>query len=320
MQHAISIQQFADKSVLGVLFKRAAELQNMQPEDYPKPLLHKTLATVFYEPSTRTRLSFEAAIQNLGGRLITVENASGHSSAKKGESLEDTIRTINAYADGIILRHPEIGSAGRAAAISDAPVINAGDGASEHPTQALLDAYTIFRAKGGLDGLHVAVVGDLLNSRTERSLIYLLALFDITMYLIAPKSQHLPEKDIKYLKQHKVSFTELESWQEVLPEIDVMYINRIQEERFAKREDFLAVRNSFTLTTKDVRCMKKTAIILNPLPRINEIDPEVDKEPQAHYFQQVKNGLFVRMALLEQMFSGSSVADKMPAAQASNSV
>jgi aspartate carbamoyltransferase len=317
MQHAISVQQFADKSVLEVLFKRAAELQDLLPENYPDTLKHKTFATVFYEPSTRTRLSFEAAIQNLGGRLITVENASTQSSAKKGESLEDTIRTLNAYADGIILRHPEIGSAKRAAAVSTVPVINAGDGANEHPTQSLLDIYTIYRAKGAVDGLKIAVVGDLRNSRTERSLIRLLSLYDITLYLIAPKRQRLPRSDINYLKKQKIAFTEFENWESVLPAVDVIYINRMQEERFTRREDFLAVKDSFTLKAGDVRRMKKDAVVLNPLPRINEVAPEVDTEPQAHYFQQVKNGLFMRMALLEQMFAPGKMTEKYTASHAS---
>jgi aspartate carbamoyltransferase catalytic subunit len=303
MKNVLSIKQFTDKSLLNHLFKRAAELEAMPPSEYPKSLQYLTLATIFFEPSTRTRLSFETAIQNLGGQLITVENAGEFSSAKKGESLEDTIKTLNAYADGIILRHPEVGSAERAANVSRVPLINAGDGSSEHPTQALLDVYSIQKEEGKIDGLKIALVGDLLHSRTHHSLVYLLGIFDVELFLISPNELKLPSEQIKYLKERKIKFHMLDSWQSVIKNIDVIYINRIQKERFKLEEEYQLLKNSYILTSDIVGQMKENAIILDPLPRLNEIAIEVDSDPRARYFEQVKNGLYIRMALLEYLYS-----------------
>jgi aspartate carbamoyltransferase catalytic subunit len=302
MKHVLSVQQFTDKALLGELFESAARFQAMKPAEYPEVLKHKTLATIFYEPSTRTRLSFETAIQNLGGNVITTENAGEFSSAMKGESIEDTIKVINAYADGIILRHPEAGSAERAAKVSKAPIINAGDGASEHPTQALLDVYSIQKARGKIDGLKIALVGDLLYGRTVHSLIPLLALYDVEFYLIAPKNLQMPKEYLDQLDKQSVPYTLLESWQDVISSIDIIYMTRIQKERFASATDYQALKDSFILGVADVKQMKQDAIILHPLPRVNEIAPEVDGDPRAQYFEQVKNGLFLRMALLNQIY------------------
>jgi aspartate carbamoyltransferase catalytic subunit len=303
MKHVLSVKQFADKDLLHSLFESAAKFQALAPEKYPKPLQHKTLATIFYEPSTRTRLSFETAIQNLGGKLITTENAGEFSSTMKGESLEDTVRAINAYADGIILRHPETGSAERAAKVSEAPIINAGDGASEHPTQALLDVYSIQRAKGKIDGLKIALVGDLLYGRTVHSLIPLLALYDVEFYLIAPDSLQMPKEYLDQLDKQSVPYTLLDSWQDVIGSIDIIYMTRIQKERFKSDKEYRALKDSFILTMKDVKQMKPGAVILHPLPRVNEIDSAVDSDPRARYFEQVKNGLFLRMAVLDRIYA-----------------
>ena len=303
LAHVVSVQQFTDKKLLAKLFTRADELQAQAPSDYPKPLQHLTFATVFYEPSTRTRLSFETAIQNLGGHLITVENAGDFSSAKKGESLEDTIRTINAYADGIVLRHPEKGAAKRAADVSSAPVINAGDGTGEHPTQALLDIYTIVRERGTLDGLKIALVGDLLNGRTVHSLLPLFAPYNVELYLIAPDSLQLPKQFTDELKRAGIAFHKLDNWDTIIDKVDILYMTRVQKERFPLIEDYLAVKDSFILTLPLARKMKTGARILHPLPRVNEIAIEVDADSRALYFQQVKNGLYLRMALLEHLFT-----------------
>jgi aspartate carbamoyltransferase catalytic subunit len=303
MKHVLSVQQFADKTLLAKLFKSAAKMQALPPAEYPKLLENLTLATIFYEPSTRTRLSFETAVQNLGGKVITVENAGDSASVYKGESLEDTIKVINAYADGIILRHPEIGAAKRAAAVSDVPIINAGDGASEHPTQALLDAYSIQKALGKIDGLKIALVGDLEHSRTHRSLMFLLSCYDVELFLISPKNLVLPDKARQQLKRQGVKFHELTDWSSVIGKLDVMYINRVQKERFKLIEEYNAVKGNFCLTLDAVKEMKKTAVILDPLPRVDEIAPEVDSDPRAQYFQQVKNGLFLRMALLSLIYN-----------------
>ena len=303
MKHVLSVQQFADKTLLNELFKSADRFQAMKPAEYPEILKNKTLATIFYEPSTRTRLSFETAIQNFGGHLLTTENAGEFSSAMKGESLEDTIRVINAYADGIILRHPEAGAADRAAKVSVAPIINAGDGASEHPTQALLDVYSIYRAKGKIDGLKIALVGDLLYGRTVHSVIPLLALYDVEFYLVAPPNLQMPKEYLDQLDKQSVPYTLMDNWDDVISKVDIMYMTRIQKERFESAEAYQKLKDSFILGMDDVKKMKPEAIILHPLPRVNEIAPEVDNDPRAAYFEQVKNGLFLRMALLNRIYS-----------------
>lgn len=303
MKNVISVAQFSDKELLGTLFKAATRMQTLALVEYPKPLHNLTLATIFYEPSTRTRLSFETAIQNLGGQLITTENAAEFSSAMKGESLEDTIRVINAYADGIILRHPEAGAAKRAAAVSKVPIINAGDGIGDHPTQGLLDIYTIYEAKGKIDGLKIGIVGDLLNGRTVHSFIQLLSLYKVELYLLSPKSLQLPESYLKELDEHSITYTVLDNWGDALSAVDVLYMTRVQKERFKLIEEYHKVKDDFILTLDQVKQMKKDAIILHPLPRLNEIAPEVDDDPRAYYFQQVKNGLYIRMALLDYIYS-----------------
>lgn len=303
MKNVLSVQQFTDKALLAELFESAAKLQAMPPAEYPKPLEHLTLATIFYEPSTRTRLSFETAIQNLGGHLITTENAGEFSSHAKGESLEDTIRVINAYADGIVLRHPEAGAAKRAAAVSSVPIINAGDGPGEHPTQALLDVYSIHRAKGGFDGLKIGLVGDLLYGRTVHSLLPLLALYKVELYLLSPERLQLPTEYVKELDKQAIPYHIANDWSDALGKVDVLYMTRVQKERFKLIEDYQAVKDDFILTPELVKGMKKDAIILHPLPRVNEIAPEIDSDPRAQYFQQVKNGLFLRMALLDHIYN-----------------
>ncbi|HSW85023.1 MAG TPA: aspartate carbamoyltransferase [Candidatus Saccharimonadales bacterium] len=305
MNHVLSVKQFADKALLATLFDSATKLQEMTPEHYPSSLNHKTIATIFYEPSTRTRLSFEAAIQNLNGHVITTENAGEFSSAIKGESLEDTIRAINAFADGIILRHPETGSANRAAKVSKVPIINAGDGASEHPTQALLDVYSIYRYKQKFDGLKIAMVGDLLHGRTVHSLALLLSLYDVELFLISPPNLHMPDEIIKQLDKQSVRYKVLDNWSDVISSLDILYMTRIQKERFASGGDYEKLKNSYILMLHDVKQMKPDSIILHPLPRVNEIAPEVDSDPRAKYFEQVKNGLFLRMALLNFIYTSS---------------
>ncbi|HMH31337.1 MAG TPA: aspartate carbamoyltransferase [Methylomirabilota bacterium] len=303
MRDVVSVSQFSDKKLLGALFESAAKMQAMPLGEYPKPLKNLTLATIFYEPSTRTRLSFETAIQNLGGHLLTTENAGNFSSAVKGESLEDTIKTINAYADGIVLRHPEAGAAKRAAAVSGVPILNAGDGVGEHPTQALLDVYTIHRSKGKFDGLKIGLVGDLLNGRTIHSLLPLLSLYKVELYLISPKSLGLPKKYLDELDKNSIKYTVSNDWKEALGIVDVLYMTRVQKERFKLIEEYQKVKDDFILAPADVKHMKTDAIILHPLPRVNEIDPAIDSDPRAQYFQQVKNGLFLRMALLNYIYT-----------------
>ncbi len=302
MKHIISVKQFLDKELLDKLISSASVFSEMPLADYPKPLEHLTIATLFYEPSTRTRLSFETAIQNLGAHLISTENAGQFSSAIKGETLEDTIITISTYADAIVLRHPEDGAAERAGNVSRVPIINAGDGTGEHPTQALLDLFTIKQTMGKIDGLKIALVGDLLNGRTIHSLMQLLAIYDVELYLIAPKSLQLPKDHEALLKKSGVKYSVHNSWDEVIGKVDVLYMTRVQKERFKLIEDYMAVKDSFVLTLPIAQKMKKGAIILHPLPRVNEIEVSVDADPRAKYFLQVKNGLYMRMALLDYIF------------------
>lgn len=303
MKHVLSVSQFSDTKLLQELFESAAKMQALPLNEYPKPLRNLTLATIFYEPSTRTRLSFETAIQNLGGQLITTENAGDFSSAIKGESLEDTIKVINAYADGIVLRHPEAGSAQRAADISGVPIFNAGDGVGEHPTQALLDTYSMYRSKNDLNGLKIGLVGDLLNGRTVHSLIPLLSNYQVEFFFISPPSLQLPKKYTDDLDAKDIKYTVLNNWNDVLGEVDVLYMTRVQKERFKLIEEYRAVKDDFILTLPLVQQMKDDAIILHPLPRVNEIATDIDADPRAQYFEQVKNGLFLRMALLNYVYS-----------------
>jgi aspartate carbamoyltransferase catalytic subunit len=303
MKNVVSVKQFSDKDLLSLLFKSAAQMQALPKNKYPKPLHDRTIATIFYEPSTRTRLSFEAAVQNLGGQVLTSESAGEFSSAIKGESLEDTIRVINSYADGIILRHPEVGAAQRAAEVSKVPLINAGDGAGDHPTQALLDVYTIYESKGNIDGLKIGVVGDLLNGRTVHSFIQLLSIYQVEFYLLSPKSLQLPQSYLTELDKHSIKYTVLNDWADALEVVDILYMTRVQKERFESIEEYQKVKDDFILTLDHVKQMKQDAVILHPLPRVNEIAPEVDTDPRAHYFAQAKNGLFIRMALLNYIYT-----------------
>ena len=260
----------------------------------------RIMATLFYEPSTRTRFSFETAMHRLGGSVISTESAGEFSSVSKGETLEDTIRILNGYADVIVLRHSEVGGAARAAAVSRVPVINAGDGAGQHPTQALLDLYTIEKELGRVDGLGVAMVGDLAQGRTVRSLAYLLGKFDqIRIYFVAPPLLRMKEDIREHLSAHGVQYTEEDSLERVLPEVDVVYQTRVQKERFADRAaEYEQCRGLYIISSESLKLMKPQAIVMHPLPRVGEITPEVDADPRAAYFRQAQNGLYVRMALL----------------------
>ncbi len=295
MKHIIESQQF-DKKTIDLIFKTAENLA----ETKDLPLKGKIMASLFYEPSTRTRFSFESAMLRLGGEVITTENAKEFSSAAKGETLEDSIRIINYYADIIVLRHFEKGASERAALISKIPVINAGDGTGQHPTQALLDLYTIKKELGKIDGLTIAFVGDLKNGRTVRSLTYLLGKFKGNkLFFVSPKQLKLGEDIKEYLKHHHVLFEETEKWDKVLPLIDVLYQTRIQKERFTDEKDYKACQGTYILTLKEVKRMKAKAIIMHPLPRVDEIATEVDSSPKAVYFKQANYGLLIRMALLK---------------------
>jgi len=301
MRHVVSTKQFLDRDQHRLLFAAASKLQRLPPSKYPQPLKGRVIATLFYEPSTRTRLSFESAVLRLGGALLSTENAAEVSSAVKGESLEDTIRIVNGYADAIILRHKEPGAAERASAVSRIPIINAGDGSGEHPTQALLDLYTIFQYKKKVDTLSIGLAGDLLNSRTLHSLIYILSVYKVELHFVAPKQCQLPREFFEYLDDKNIKYKTYNAIEACLSKLDVIYINRLQMERHAK--EFAG--KAPALTSKNIKLLRTNAIILNPLPRITEIEVEIDTDPRAVYFEQAKNGLFVRMALLSSIFDSS---------------
>jgi aspartate carbamoyltransferase catalytic subunit len=299
MRHILEAEQF-DKETIDRIFTIADTFLQIPKTPAEKKLESKIMASLFYEPSTRTRLSFESAMLRQGGAVISVENAGISSSAMKGETLEDTVRVIEHYADVIVLRHPEKGAAGRAAAVSQVPVINAGDGAGQHPTQALLDLYTIRRELGKTDGLHIAFVGDLRNGRTVHSLLSLLgACENISVSLVSPETLRVGPEIRVYLDKRHVRYDESAQWDGILERTDVIYQTRIQKERFESTEDYERAKGTYVLTCSEAGRMKKNAIIMHPLPRVDEIAAEVDSLPQAVYFKQARYGLFVRMALLQ---------------------
>jgi aspartate carbamoyltransferase catalytic subunit len=261
----------------------------------------RVMATLFYEPSTRTRLSFESAAQRLGLSLISTENAGSSSSAVKGESIEDSTRVVSAYADLIVMRHPETGALQKAAKASLVPLINAGDGQGDHPSQALLDVYTMYREFGKVEGLKIAVAGDLLHSRTMHSLLDFARLYKNEVLLISPKQLRLSEADRQRLVAAGLKISEADNLAAVDQTIDVLYTNRIQGERFASPEEYERLKYYFVLTPKIMNQLKPEARILDPLPRVGEIDTAVDKDPRAAYFRQAENGLYIRMALIDEL-------------------
>jgi len=301
MHHLLETQQF-DRESLRLVFDLASKLENERNDS-----LHgKILASLFYEPSTRTRFSFESAMFRLGGQVITAENATDASSSTKGETLEDTIRVMNNYADAIVIRHPEMGAADRAAEVSDVPIINAGDGAGQHPTQALLDIYTIERELGKVDGVHVVIVGDLRYYRAARSLSYLLSKYDgVKITGVSSSELRMGDELKSHLKANDVEYAETESLPAAMAEADVIYQTRIQKERLSP-EAFERTRGQYVIDRKLADSMKDGGIIIHPLPRVGEIMPEVDDSPHAVYFRQVRYGLLVRMALLSILLDKKS--------------
>jgi aspartate carbamoyltransferase catalytic subunit len=280
------------------LFGIAEEIEK-RPEEWQERLRGKVLATLFFEPSTRTRLSFEAAMQRLGGSCLGFAD-SGSSSATKGESLADTIRTVACYADVIVMRNPKEGAALVASRYSEVPVINAGDGGHHHPTQTLTDLLTIRRLRGDIKNLCVGFCGDLKFGRTVHSLVKALSRYEgIKMTFISPQELTIPEYlKTGILKEKNISYTETRSLDNVIGELDILYMTRVQRERFFNEEDYIRLKDSYILTKEKMENAKGNMMILHPLPRVNEIAPEVDADPRAAYFKQMKYGMFARMALL----------------------
>ncbi len=295
MKNLISIEDLSKAEILKILDK-AEDFEDVALGKRKLRILEgKILANLFFEPSTRTRMSFEAAMKRLGGDVINL-TAQEASSIAKGETLADTIKVVSKYCDAIVIRHPLIGAARFAAEHSDVPIINAGDGAGQHPTQTLLDLYTIKKECGKLSGISIALVGDLRYSRTVHSLIKALNLFDAEIYLVSPPILSLPEEILEEVPNAKI--TDLN---EVIKAVDVLYVTRIQRERFPDEEEYKKVANSYKITPDLLKNAKDNLIILHPLPRVNEIDTAVDKTKHARYFEQAFYGVPVRMAILTEV-------------------
>ena len=292
-KNIIFIKDFT-KDDLSYILKIAKEFKK---KPHPTLLKNKILASLFFEPSTRTRFSFESAMERLGGSIISLADAKTSSSAK-GESLSDSIKIVEKYCDVIVMRHSLEGSARLASEVSKNPIINGGDGANQHPTQTLLDLFSIIETQGRLKGLNVALTGDLKYGRTTHSLAYALALFGAKLYFIAPQSLQMPKHVLYELKKLKADYTTLDRPEKIMPKLDIFYATRIQKERFPDQLEYEKVKDVYIITNKLLEKVKKNFRILHPLPRVNEINYEVDDTPYAYYFEQANNGLYVREALL----------------------
>ncbi|MCX7954286.1 MAG: aspartate carbamoyltransferase [Bacteroidales bacterium] len=291
----ISISDFKKEEYLQII--NLAEYYYNNPEAYNDVLKGKIIATLFFEPSTRTRLSFESAVQRMGGRIIGFSDPSS-SSVQKGESLKDTILTVAQYADLIVIRHPLEGSARWAAEVSPVPVINAGDGANQHPTQCLLDLFTIKQSQATLENLSITLVGDLKYGRTVHSLIQALSYFNPTFYLVSPEELKLPYEYKIFIEEKNIKYYESSDINEYLPVSDIVYVTRVQRERFSDPMEYEKVKNAYIIKADMLKNTKKNMKILHPLPRVNEISVDVDETDKAYYFQQALYGVFTRMAII----------------------
>ncbi len=290
----VSIKELS-KEEMDIIFEVAREMLPIARGERKSDLLDgKILATLFFEPSTRTRLSFESAMHRLGGSVIGFSNPSA-TSISKGETLADTVRVMDSYSDVIVIRHPYEGSARLAAEFASNPVINAGDGAGQHPTQTLLDLFTIHQEFGEIEGLNVALIGDLKYGRTVHSLAYALSYLGANIYLVSPELLRMPSHIIRELKEKPVETDKIE---DVIEDADVLYVTRIQKERFPDPTEYKKVAGSYRITSELLNKAKEKAIVMHPLPRVDEIEPDVDYTKHARYFQQAFNGVPVRMALL----------------------
>jgi aspartate carbamoyltransferase len=293
----VSVRQFSRED-LAYIFQVADEMRSIVRRVGATDLLKGSiLANLFYEPSTRTSSSFQAAMQRLGGSVVPIVGVQ-YSSVSKGESLPDTIRTLECYVDVIVLRHPEVGASEVAARYAAKPIISAGDGIGEHPTQGLLDIYTILSELGTLDGLHVAMVGDLKNGRTVHSLARLLRLFDTRLTFVAPEILRLPEEIKQEMLSAGRTVTETERVEDVIASADIIYVTRVQRERFADLRQYEAVKDYYEITPEVMARAKERMALMHPLPRMSEIRADVDDDPRAAYFRQMANGMYIRMALL----------------------
>ena len=298
-RHILRVDQF-QRQDLDRLFTHAEEMRRVVESGGDQRLSGRVLATLFFEPSTRTRLSFESAMLRLGGQVISSESAGITSSAAKGETIEDTVRIVESYADVIAIRHHQAGTSEAAAAVSGVPILNAGDGAREHPTQALLDLFTIREELGRIDGLTVVLAGDLRFGRAARSLAMLLSeTRDTRIILVAPRGIEMSGDVLDTLSERGVRFEENPDLPSAMREADVVYMTRVQKERFPSDEEYAAVSGSYRFGREHLEFLRSEAIVMHPLPRVDEIDAEVDDDRRAAYFRQARNGVFIRMALLD---------------------
>ncbi len=303
-QDILTADQF-DREKLEFVMRMTVKMKKIvQTKGSTDILKGKIMTALFYEPSSRTFGSFIAAMQRLGGGIIPLQGVI-YSSVTKGETLPDTVRTFASYSDVIVIRHPEVGSAQIAAEFAGKPVINAGDGVGEHPTQALLDLFTISHHFSKVNGLTVTMVGDLLNGRTVHSLCRLLSLYsNVSIHLVSPQILKLPEFLLDKLTKRKVTVRQMENLDDVLPKTDVLYVTRVQKERFTDLSLYEKVKHHYIITPETLRHMKKNAIVMHPLPRVGEIAMEVDLDPRAVYLrEEMRNGLYVRMALLSMILT-----------------
>lgn len=296
----VSINDYSKEEILQILHSAA----DFEKNPNQKILEGKVIATLFFEPSTRTRLSFETAVNRLGGRIIGFSDATTSSSVK-GETLHDTVRMVANYADAIVMRHPLEGAARYASEVSPVPIINAGDGANQHPSQTLLDLYSIYKTQGTLENLNICMVGDLKYGRTVHSLIMAMAHFKPSFKFIAPNELKIPVEYKIFCKKHKIPYLEFTELTDNFNDADVLYMTRVQKERFLDLMEYEQVKNVYTLKNNMLNQSKSNLKILHPLPRVNEIDQDVDSNPKAYYFQQAQNGLYVREAILNKVFNGS---------------
>lgn len=302
-RHIVEVSQFSRED-LEFLFDSADRMRTLPKPDHR--LDGFILATLFYEPSTRTRLSFESAMLRLGGNVISTENAREFSSAIKGESVEDTIRIVEGYADAIVIRHHEQGAAARAASVASVPIVNAGDGPGEHPTQALLDLYTIRHALGRIDNLRVALVGDLRYGRAVRSLAMLLTRSTgIEMIFVSPPEVTMGEDVRQALTASGIPYQDESDLARAVRDVDVVYQTRIQKERFDSPEDYARNKGIYIVDAETMADLPETAIVMHPLPRVDEISPAFDSDPRAKYFDEARNGVFIRMAMLDALLAGA---------------
>lgn len=296
-QDVLSVSQF-NRPKLEHIFRVAHNMRAMVEQFGTADLLHgHVLANLFYEPSTRTSSSFAAAMTRLGGRVISI-NEVHYSSVSKGESLPDTVRTLECYADIIVLRHPEVGAAATAAHYAAIPIINAGDGIGEHPTQALLDLFTIQEELGRIDGLKVAMVGDLKYGRTVHSLTRLLRLYDVELAFVSPAILRMPDELLHEMRNASRPYRESDDIHTVIGDVDVLYVTRVQKERFTDLAEYDAVKDHYIVDADLMAQAKPDMILMHPLPRVGEISYVVDDDPRAAYFRQMRNGMYIRMALL----------------------